>query len=66
MLYNKGVSELGVSIREQNEIKHYLKQNKRIQKIIDTVTQFRIILASKSLPLFKQWMQQTGRRNSNI
>lgn len=59
LLYNKGISELGLSNIEQNELKNHLKQNKKIQDIIDTVTEFRIILASQRLPLFKKWIERT-------
>jgi hypothetical protein len=44
LLYSKGISDLGISKNEQDGIKLFLRRNKRIQEIINTVMDFRIIL----------------------
>jgi hypothetical protein len=63
LLYNKGISDLSISEDEQDEIKRLLRRNKRIQEIIDTVMNFRIILESKTPDRLEAWMNRVTSSN---
>ena len=56
LLYNKSLSDLGLNDQERDVLKNYLNKNKDIQEIIDTVTNFRIILACKDILKLYQWI----------
>jgi hypothetical protein len=56
LLYNKGISDLSITKDEQDGIKLFLRRNKRIQEIINTVMDFRIIFESKTTDRLEAWM----------
>jgi transposase len=56
LLYNKGISDLSITKDEQDGIKLFLRRNKRIQEIINTVMDFRMILESKTTDRLEAWM----------
>jgi hypothetical protein len=56
LLYNKGIPDLSITKDEQDGIKLFLRRNKRIQEIINTVMDLRIILESKMTDRLEAWM----------
>ena len=58
LLYNKGLRDLGLNEHERDVLINSLNTHKEIQGIIDTVTNFRIILASKDTRKFYTWMNE--------
>jgi transposase len=63
LLYNKGISDLSITKDEQDGIKLFLRRNKRIQEIINTVMDFRIILESKTTDRLEAWMNRVTSSN---
>lgn len=61
LVYNKGISDLPV---ESQSIKEFLKQEKKIKEMIDLMTNFRIVLFSKSEEKLKKWLEEAQKINS--
>lgn len=60
LVYNKGISDLPV---ESKLIKEFLKQEKKTKEIIDLMTNFRIVLFSKSEEKLKEWLEKAQKIN---
>ena len=56
LLYNRGIADLKLMNNEKQAIIQFLKENKSIQKIINLVVEFRIILASKNSNKLDVWL----------
>ncbi|MDP2425261.1 MAG: transposase [Candidatus Izemoplasmatales bacterium] len=56
LLFDKGIGDLGISLREQKDIIHLLRDRPEIQRLIDLVTAFRIIIGSKSKDKLDRWL----------
>ncbi len=56
LLYNKGINDLALNSEEKQEIIKILKENKKLQILVDLITNFKIALFSKSKKRFDQWI----------
>lgn len=56
LLYNRGIADLKLMKSEKQAIIQFLKENKSVQKIINLVVEFRVILASKNINKLNVWL----------
>ncbi len=63
LLFNKGINDLNVDSENKETIRKYLKTNKSISEILNIVTEFRIMMYSKSKDKLDKWLIETKKKN---
>ncbi len=58
LLYNRAISDLKLTNIEKQAIVYFLKENKKIQEIINLVVEFKIILESKNITKLDIWLNK--------
>lgn len=63
LLFNRGIRDLKLKETEIEALKLILKNNPRIQLLIDLVTEFRIVLFSKESSNLEKWIKKALKEN---
>lgn len=58
LMYNLGISDLKISVKKQELLKKYLKENPDIKKIIDLKTEFKIAIESQDINKLLKWLDK--------